>query len=85
MDIKVLGPGCAKCKKAEAIVRETVSETGVDANVEKVTDMMKIAGYGVFGTPAVVVDGDVKCVGKIPKKEEVKSWIVNPESIKNKK
>ena len=52
MEIKVLGPGCSKCKKAEAIVRETVSASGVDATVEKVTDMMKIAGYGVLGTPA---------------------------------
>ena len=75
MDIKVLGPGCAKCKKTEAIVREAVAESGMDARVEKVTDMMQIAQYGVFGTPAVVVDGEVKSVGKIPKKEEVLSWI----------
>lgn len=75
MEIKVLGPGCAKCKKTEKIVREAVAETGVDANVEKVSDMMEIATYSVFGTPAVVIDGDVKCVGKIPKKEDVKSWL----------
>jgi small redox-active disulfide protein 2 len=75
MDIKVLGPGCPKCKQTEAIVKEAVAESGVNANVEKVTDLMKIAGYGVFGTPAVVIDGDVKSVGKIPKKEEVLSWI----------
>jgi small redox-active disulfide protein 2 len=75
MDIKVLGPGCAKCKKTEEIVKDAVAEAGVDANVEKVTDLMKIAGYGVFGTPAVVVDGEVKCVGKIPSKEEIKNWI----------
>jgi small redox-active disulfide protein 2 len=75
MDIKVLGPGCSKCKQAEKNVLEAVAETGVDAKVEKVTDLMKIAGYGVFGTPSVVVDGEVKCVGKIPTKEEVKSWI----------
>jgi hypothetical protein len=49
-----------------------VAEAGIDAQIEKVTDAMKIAGYGVFGTPAVVVDGEVKCVGKIPSKEEVK-------------
>jgi small redox-active disulfide protein 2 len=54
---------------------DVLAETGVDANVEKVTDLMKIAEYGVFGTPAVVIDGQVKCVGKIPKKEEVKTWI----------
>ena len=75
MDIKVLGPGCPKCHQTEKIVKEAVSEAGVEASVEKVTDVLEIAGYGVFGTPAVVVDGDVKSVGKIPKKEEVKSWL----------
>ena len=75
MDIKVLGPGCPKCKKTEELVREAVAESGVDAQIEKVTDTMKIAGYGVFGTPSVVVDGEVKCVGKIPNKEEIKGWI----------
>ena len=75
MEIKILGPGCAKCQKTEEVVRESVAETGVTADVEKVTDVMKIAGYGVFGTPAVVVDGDVKSVGKIPSKEDIKSWI----------
>ena len=75
MDIKVLGPGCAKCEQTEKIVREAVAETGVSADVEKVTDAMQIAGYGVFGTPAVVVNGEVKSVGKIPKKEEIVGWI----------
>ena len=75
MNIKVLGPGCPKCQQVEQLVKEVVAESGVDAQVEKVTDIMKIAGYGVFGTPAVVVDGEVKSVGKIPKKEEIKTWI----------
>jgi len=75
MDIKVLGPGCAKCHETERLVREVVAESSVDAKIEKVTDLMKIAGYGVFGTPAVVVEGEVKSVGKIPKKEEIKTWI----------
>ena len=75
MDIKVLGPGCPKCRQTDKIVREAVAESGIQASVEKVTDTMEIAGYGVFGTPAVVVDGEVKCVGKIPKKQEVLSWI----------
>jgi small redox-active disulfide protein 2 len=75
MEIKVLGPGCPKCKQTEKVVREAVSEAGVAADVEKVTDVMKIAGYGVLGTPAVVVDGEVKSVGKIPSKEEIKSWL----------
>lgn len=75
MDIKVLGPGCPKCHETERLVREVVAESSVDAKIEKVTDLMKIAGYGVFGTPAVVVEGEVKSVGKIPKKEEIKTWI----------
>jgi small redox-active disulfide protein 2 len=75
MDIKVLGPGCPKCQQTEKIVKEALAETGVAATVEKVTDTLKIAEYGVFGTPSVVVDGEVKSVGKIPKKEDVKKWI----------
>ena len=75
MNIKVLGPGCPKCERAEKIVRETVAAAGVDADIEKVTNAMEIAGYGVFGTPAVVVDGEVKSVGKIPQPEEIRQWI----------
>jgi len=75
MEIKILGPGCPKCEQTGKIVAEALSEAGVNAAVEKVTGVMEIAGYGVFGTPAVVIDGDVKCVGKIPKKEDVKSWL----------
>lgn len=75
MDIKVLGPGCAKCRKTEKVVKSAVAEAGVAATIEKVTDMMAIAGYGVFGTPAVVIDGEVKCVGKVPKKGEIKAWL----------
>ena len=75
MEIKILGPGCPKCKQTEDIVKAVVTETGVDAKVEKVSDLMKIAGYGVFGTPAVVVNEEVKSVGKVPTKEEIKAWI----------
>ena len=76
MEIKVLGPGCPRCQQTEKNVKEAVSESGVAANVEKVTDTMEIAKHGVFGTPAVVVDGEVKSVGKIPSKDEIKSWII---------
>jgi small redox-active disulfide protein 2 len=70
-----LGPGCPKCEQTEKIVKDAVAESGVDASVEKVTDTLAIVEYGVFGTPAVVVDGEVKSVGKIPKKEDVIDWI----------
>jgi len=75
MDIKVLGPGCPKCHQTEEIVKKAVAEAGIDAKIEKITDLMKIASYGVFGTPAVVIDGNVKSVGKIPSKEDVKKWL----------
>ena len=77
MDIKVLGPGCAKCKQAEKVVREAVAESGLTVEVEKITDVLAIAGFGVLGTPAVVIDGEVKSVGKIPKKADVKSWLAD--------
>ena len=75
MEIKVLGPGCAKCHQTEDVVRQAVAEAGIAADIEKVTDMMKIAGYGVLSTPAVVVDGEVKSLGKVPKKQEVLAWL----------
>ncbi len=74
MDIKVLGSGCPRCEQTVKVVIDALAEAGVTANVEKVTDVKKIASWGVFVTPAVVIDGEVKCVGKIPTKEEVKSW-----------
>jgi len=75
MEIKILGPGCAKCHQVEKIVKEAVAETGATADIEHVTDFKRIAEYGVFSTPSVVVDGEVKSVGKVPKKEEIKDWI----------
>ena len=75
MEIKILGPGCKKCESARKAVEEAVAESGISADIIKVTDMLEIAKHGVFGTPAVVVDGKVKSVGKIPTKDEIKGWI----------
>ncbi len=75
MEIKVLGPGCPKCAQTEKVVRDAVAESGVNASIEKVTNILDIGKYGVFGTPAVVVDGEVKSVGKIPGKADVLKWI----------
>ena len=75
MELKVLGPGCAKCKEAEKIVLEAVKESGVDATVEKIADFQQISSFGVFSTPAVVIDGEVKVVGKVPSKGDVLSWL----------
>ncbi len=75
MEIKILGPGCARCKKVEKIIREVLTETGVEATVDKEKDFEQVTVFGVFGTPTVVIDGEVKSVGKIPKKEDILKWI----------
>lgn len=75
MEIKVLGPGCPKCHEAEKIVRQALAESGVAANVTKVSDFQEIAMLGVFATPAVVIDGQVKVSGKVPTKKDVLAWI----------
>jgi len=75
MEIKILGPGCPKCNQTMDLVKEAISESGISATVEKVTDMLKIAQFGVLGTPAVVVDGMVKSFGKVPKKNDILKWL----------
>ena len=74
MDIKVLGPGCPKCSEVEKIIQAAIKETNVTATIEKISDFQKIASFGVFATPAVVIDGQVKCVGKVPTRAEALSW-----------
>jgi small redox-active disulfide protein 2 len=75
MKIRVLGPGCPKCNQTFNLIMETLNEENIPADLDKVTDIMEIAGYGVLGTPAVVVDGKVKSVGKIPKKADILKWV----------
>lgn len=75
MLIQVLGPGCPKCRETEKLVREAVAEAGVSAEVAKVGDFQEMARLGVFATPAVVIDGVVKCVGKVPSKKEILLWL----------
>lgn len=75
MKIQVLGPGCPKCALAEKNVKEAVAESGVEAEVVKVSDFQEIAMMGVFSTPAVVIDGEVKITGKAPGKTEVLKWL----------
>ena len=75
MEIKILGPGCPKCTKLEENVRAAVNELGIEAAVEKVTDVMEIAKAAVFVTPGLVVDGKVVSSGKLLTKDEVKALI----------
>ncbi len=72
-DIKVLGPGCPKCRKLAKNATDAVAQLGLPASVEKVTDITEIVGYGVMVTPALVVDGVVKSSGKALSVDEVKA------------
>jgi small redox-active disulfide protein 2 len=76
MDIKILGMGCPKCKRLEKIAREVAADTGIDATFTKVQDMDAIMAYGVAMTPALVVDDDIKCSGRLPSKKEIAGWLV---------
>jgi len=75
MIIKVLGSGCSNCKKLEANAREAAKELGVEATIEKVEDFKDIMAYGVMKTPALVVDGQVKVMGRVPSVEDIKKYL----------
>ena len=75
MKIEILGPGCARCKALEANAKQAAEELGLDAEVVKVTEMGKIAAYGVMSTPGVVVDGKVKGSGKLFSVDEIKKML----------
>jgi small redox-active disulfide protein 2 len=66
MNIKILGSGCSNCAKMEKVAREAIKELGIEAEVKKVEDMSMIMSYGVMSTPALVIDEQVKLVGKVP-------------------
>ncbi|MHC4488903.1 MAG: thioredoxin family protein [Planctomycetota bacterium] len=70
--IQILGPGCPKCKKLAANAEAAVADLGIECEIEKITDINQIMTFGVMITPALVVDGDVKAVGKVPSPEQIK-------------
>jgi small redox-active disulfide protein 2 len=73
MEIKILGPGCPKCKTLEKLTREVVEKNGIQATIVKVEDIMQIMKYGVMVTPALVVNEKVELKGRIPSAEEIKN------------
>ncbi len=73
--IKVLGPGCANCKRLEQIARQEVENLGLTAEIEKVTDYGQMMAYGVMSTPGLVIDEKVVSYGRIPTNEEVTNWL----------
>jgi len=75
MEIKILGTGCPKCNSLEKITRKAVDEAGIEANIEKVEDILDIMNYGIMRTPGLVVNGEVKVSGRLPSEKEILSFI----------
>lgn len=77
MKIQILGTGCPKCRKLAETAEKAAEESGIEYELEKVTDINQIMSFGVMMTPALAVDGNVKIVGKVPSVEEVKTLLNN--------
>ena len=77
LTIKVLGSGCANCKRVEQIARKVVTEMSLEAEVIKVTDYNDITAYNILSTPGLVINENVVCSGRIPTKAEVTTWLTN--------
>lgn len=75
MDIKVLGPGCTKCKATVDLIARVAGETGKAVQIEKIEDMRQIVSYGVMTTPAVVVGGKVVHKGSVPSHDQILGWL----------
>ena len=75
MEVKVLGPGCAKCKSTYAVVEKVIKENNLDATLTKVDDIVEMMSYNILSTPAVVVDGEVKIKGYVPSEKEIKELL----------
>ncbi len=75
LQVKVLGPGCPQCERLEQELMAAMAETGILAELDHVRDIKEIGRYGVMGTPALVIDGEVKSVGTVPSRTKLKAWI----------
>jgi small redox-active disulfide protein 2 len=75
LNIKILGPGCANCRKLEAVARDAASVAGVQAEFEKVSDMKQIMRYDLLSTPGLVINDKLVSSGRIPTVAEVKKWL----------
>ncbi|MCG2767050.1 MAG: thioredoxin family protein [Chloroflexota bacterium] len=80
MEIKILGPGCPKCKRLEQVAREAAAEVGINATFTKVASMNDIMAYPIVSTPGLVINEEVKSSGRLPRKEEVIAWMKEAEA-----
>lgn len=78
MKITIYGPGCARCRQTETLVREVIAQLGRDIEVEKISDLQGMMTAGIMSTPAVAVDGVVKSTGLVPGKDSIRGWIEDP-------
>jgi small redox-active disulfide protein 2 len=75
LNVKILGSGCANCKKLEAVARDAASAANLPAEFIKVTDMQQIMAYDLLSTPGLVINGKLVCNGRIPTQAEVQKWM----------
>jgi small redox-active disulfide protein 2 len=75
MEIKILGGGCPKCERLENVTRQVVESLGIDATFTKIKSMPEIMAYDIMSTPALVVNEQVLCYGRIPNQDEIKAWL----------
>jgi glutaredoxin len=80
LEIKVLGPGCTQCDRLEKELFEAMAETDIVGDVEHVREIKAIGQYGVMGTPALIINGEVKCVGKVPPRNALKKWLMEAQN-----
>ena len=75
VSVKILGTGCKKCQTLESKVRDLVTQNGIDAVVEKVTDIKEMVNYGIMMTPGLIINEKVKSFGIIPKDDQIINWL----------
>ena len=75
LNIKVLGTGCPNCLRLESLCKEVIAENNLEAEIEKVTDLKDIMGYGIMSTPGLVVNDKVISAGKVPTKSTLEHWL----------